>query len=66
MICGPPLLDQKSAGAAFFPYQPFSRGTFPIVLSSFLATIAIVPPFLGGQQVVGEQVSWEVAGSRGK
>jgi hypothetical protein len=31
-----------------------SRGTFPVVLSSFLATTAIVPPFLGGQQV-----SWE-------
>jgi hypothetical protein len=51
---------QKSAGAALSPYQPFSRGTFPIVLSSFLATIAIVPSFLGGQQV-----PWEVAGSRG-
>jgi hypothetical protein len=33
---------------------PSSRGIFPVVLSSFLATIAIVPPFLGGQQV-----SWE-------
>jgi hypothetical protein len=61
MICGPPLLDQKSAGAAFFPYQPFSCGTFPVVLSSFLA-IAIVPPFLGGAAgVVGE-----AAGSRGR
>src|SRR4051812_25284923 len=45
---------QKSAGAAF------PRGTFPVVLSSFLATIAITPPclsvFLWGGSWEGSKV----------
>jgi hypothetical protein len=40
------VLTPEIRWCSFFPYQPFSSGTFPIVLSSFLATIAIVPPFL--------------------
>jgi hypothetical protein len=35
------MMAPEPAGAAFFPYQSFSRDTFPISP----ATIAIVPPF---------------------
>jgi hypothetical protein len=54
---------QKSAGATFFPYQPFSRSTSPVVLSSFLTTIPIVPPFLSVGPAGGRG---KAADSRGK
>jgi hypothetical protein len=39
------MLAPEPTGAAFFPYQPFSRDAFPIVSSSFLPQPLLLPRF---------------------